>query len=43
MNTEDVKIEFPKLIIASDKIFLIVAGRIRDNVNMALHTCIWKN
>ena len=38
MNTEDVKIEFPKLIIASNKIFLIVAGRI-----MALHTCIWKN
>ena len=38
MNTEDVKIEFPKLNIASDKIFLIVAGRI-----MALHTCIWKN
>ena len=34
MNTEDVKIEFPKLIIASDKIFLIVAGRINNILNI---------
>ena len=31
MNTEDLRIEFPKLIIASDTIFLILAWRINKN------------
>ena len=50
-NTEDVRIAFPKLIIASDTIFLIVAWPLNNistflpsnNINMSPRTCMWKN
>lgn len=42
MNTEDLRIEFPKLIIASDTIFLILAWRISfasmNKLQIRLHT-----